>query len=87
METVFSVIAIAAVVLSVLLVLKLLVLPIRLLFKLLINTLVGFALLWLLGLFGSGLGIAPEITLINALVVGFLGIPGVLLLIAIRLFL
>ena len=34
--------------------------------------------------FGGGLGIALELTLFNALIVGLLGIPGVLLLLAIH---
>ncbi len=81
----FSVIiVIAAIVLAVVVVLKLLAKPIRFIFKLLINTVLGFVLLWLINFFGSGLGITLELTLLNALVVGFLGIPGVLLLLAIH---
>ena len=81
----FSVIiVIAAIVLAVVVVLKLLAKPIRFIFKLLINTVLGFVLLWLINFFGAGLGITLELTLLNALVVGFLGIPGVLLLRAIH---
>ncbi|MBQ3482538.1 MAG: pro-sigmaK processing inhibitor BofA family protein [Oscillospiraceae bacterium] len=81
----FSVIiVIAAIVLAVVVVLKLLAKPIRFIFKLLINTVLGFVLLWLINFFGAGLGITLELTLLNALVVGFLGIPGVLLLLAIH---
>ena len=81
----FSVIiVIAAIVLAVIVVLRLLAKPIRFIFKLLINTVLGFVLLWLINFFGAGLGIALELTLLNALVVGFLGIPGVLLLLAIH---
>ncbi len=81
----FSVIiVIAAIVLAVVVLLKLLAKPIRFIFKLLINTVLGFVLLWLINFFGAGLGITLELTLLNALVVGFLGIPGVLLLLAIH---
>ena len=81
----FSVIiVIAAIVLAVVVVLKLLAKPIRFIFKLLINSVLGFVLLWLINFFGAGLGITLELTLLNALVVGFLGIPGVLLLLAIH---
>ena len=81
----FSVIiVIAAIVLAVIVVLRILAKPIRFVFKLLINTVLGFVLLWLINFFGAGLGIALELTLLNALVVGFLGIPGVLLLLAIH---
>ena len=81
----FSVIVvIAAIVLGVIVVLRLLSKPIRFIFKLLINTVLGFVLLWLINFFGGGLGIALELSLLNALVVGLLGIPGVLLLLAIH---
>lgn len=81
----FSVIVvIAAIVLGVIVVLRLLAKPIRFIFKLLINTVLGFVLLWLINFFGGGLGIALELSLLNALVVGLLGIPGVLLLLAIH---
>ena len=81
----FSVIiVIAAIVLGVIIVLRLLAKPIRFIFKLLINTVLGFVLLWLINFFGGGLGIALELSLLNALVVGVLGIPGVLLLLAIH---
>ena len=81
----FSVIVvIAAIVLGVIVVLRLLAKPIRFIFKLLINTVLGFLLLWLINFFGGGLGIALELSLLNALVVGLLGIPGVLLLLAIH---
>ena len=72
------IIVIAAIVLAVIVVLRLLAKPIRFIFKLLINTVLGFVLLWLINFFGAGLGITLELTLLNALVVGFLGIPGVL---------
>ena len=81
----FSVIiVIAAIVLGVIIVLRLLAKPIRFIFKLLINTVLGFVLLWLINFFGGGLGISLELGVWNALVVGFLGIPGVLLLLAIH---
>ena len=81
----FSVIVvIAAIVLAVIVVLRILAKPIRFIFKLLINTVLGFVLLWLVNFFGGGLGIALELSLLNALVVGLLGIPGVLLLLAIH---
>jgi inhibitor of the pro-sigma K processing machinery len=81
----FSVILIiAAIVLAVIVALRLIAKPIRFIFKLLINTALGFVLLWLINFFGSGIGLALELSVVNALVVGFLGIPGVLLLLAIH---
>ena len=81
----FSVIIIiAAIVLAVIIVLRLLAKPIRFIFKMLINTVLGFILLWLINFFGGRIGISLDLSLLNALVVGVLGIPGVLLLLAIR---
>jgi inhibitor of the pro-sigma K processing machinery len=87
MDSLPLIIVIAAIVLGVILLLKLLSKPIRFALKLLINTLLGFVLLWLINFFGGEIGIELSLTLVNALVVGFLGIPGVLLLLAFRFFL
>lgn len=86
MDLISPVIVIAAIVLAVILVLRLLAKPMKFIFKLLINTLLGFVLLWLLNFFGGGLGISLDLTLLNALIVGLLGIPGVLLLLGLHLF-
>lgn len=84
MESLSLIVVIAAIVLAVILVLRLLSKPIRFVFKLLINTMLGFVLLWLINFFGGEKGIELSLTLVNALVVGFLGIPGVLLLLALH---
>ena len=78
------IVIIAAIVLGVIVVLRLLAKPIRFIFKLLINTALGFVLLWLINFFGGGIGIALELSLLNAVIVGLLGIPGVLLLLAVH---
>ena len=84
MESLSVVLLIAAIVLAVILVLRLLAKPIRFLFKLLINTALGFVLLWLVNFFGCAIGIELELSVLNALLVGFLGIPGVLLVLALH---
>ncbi len=66
---------------------KILSAPIRLIFKLLINTAVGFVLLFLVNLIGSYFDFSLEMNLVNALITGIIGIPGVIVLIFIRLFL
>ena len=86
MDSISLVIVIAAIVLAVVLVLKLLSKPIKFLFKLLINTVLGFVLLWLINFFGGDYGILLQLNLLNAVIVGLLGIPGVLLLLAIHFF-
>ena len=87
MDTLSLVITIAAIVLGVIVILRIIAKPIRFVFKLLLNTALGFVLLWLVNFFGGEIGLSLSLTLPSALVVGFLGIPGVLLLLALHFFL
>lgn len=66
------------------LIIKLFLTPLRWIFKLLINTAVGFAALWVLNFFGDFIGISLGLNWINALVVGVLGFPGVVLLLVLK---
>lgn len=59
-------------------ILKIISLPIKLIIKLLINALIGGVILFLINLTGL---IVIDITWISALIVGFLGIPGVIIVI------
>ena len=61
-------------------VIKLLFSQARLIWKIAVNSISGFICLWLLNLASGLTGIVFEINFITALVVGFLGIPGILLL-------
>ena len=61
-------------------VIKLLFSQVKLIWKIAVNSLSGFICLWLLNLASGLTGIVFEINFITALVVGFLGIPGILLL-------
>ena len=61
-------------------VIKLLLSQVKLIWKLAVNSISGFICLWLLNLASGLTGIVFEINFITALVVGFLGIPGILLL-------
>ena len=54
--------------------------PLRLALRLLINTLLGFLALWAVNLTASITGIALGMNLLNALVIGVLGLPGFVLL-------
>ena len=48
------------------------------------NTLVGFAALWVLNKIGAGYGIALALDLKNAVITGVFGIPGVAVLLVLR---
>jgi len=58
--------------------------PIKLLLKLCFSTLLGLAGLIAVDLFGAYIGITLGVNLINAAVVGILGLPGLTLLLLLR---
>ena len=58
--------------------------PIRWILKLLLNTAIGFAALFLLNFFGSAIGITLGLDWINALVIGVAGFPGLVLLLLLK---
>ncbi len=59
--------------------------PLRLALKVLLNTLLGFAALFLLNLAGGATGFTLGLNLFNALIIGVLGIPGLVLLTLLKL--
>jgi inhibitor of the pro-sigma K processing machinery len=65
----------------------LLVLPMKLIVRLVINGIVGAIALIIFNVFGTYLGVTIGVNPITALIAGFLGIPGVLLMIFVKLFL
>lgn len=67
-------------------VLKILSLPMKLIIKLVVNGLIGGVVIWLINLIGASFGFAITLNWITALVVGILGIPGVIILAIIQLF-
>ena len=75
-----NILALIVPVLIAIFVIKLLLSQVKLVWKLAVNSLSGFICLWLLNLASGLTGIVFEINFITALVVGFLGIPGILLL-------
>ena len=67
-------------------VLKLLALPMKLIIKLVVNGLIGGVVIWVINLIGASFGFTIALNWITALVVGILGIPGVIILAIIQLF-
>lgn len=63
------------------LVLKLFFSQIGCLWKIVVNSASGFICLWLLNLISGFTGIVFEINLVTVLLAGFLGIPGIILLV------
>ena len=66
---------------AVLIVMRIFTLPVKWIFKLLLNTVLGFVGLFLVNWLGSYIGISLGI---NAVVVGTFGIPGLILLLLLR---
>ncbi len=85
METLSTVLIIAAVAALCVLLFKILSAPMRLITKLLINTGVGYVMLFIFDFFAEFFEISVELNLVNAVVVGVLGIPGIVLLVLLKL--
>ncbi|MDI6871417.1 MAG: pro-sigmaK processing inhibitor BofA family protein [Bacillota bacterium] len=65
---------------------RVLFIPLRFIVRLLFNAAVGGVLLWLANLIGRHIGVSIPINPITALLAGFLGVPGVVLVVAVQYF-
>lgn len=81
MKTVLLIMAAAGVIFAAV---KLFSSPLRLAFKLLLNTLLGFAALYIFNMLSSLTGIVLGLNWFNAATVGLLGVPGLGLLLVFR---
>ncbi|HHV72089.1 MAG TPA: pro-sigmaK processing inhibitor BofA [Clostridia bacterium] len=63
---------------------KILFVPLKIVGRLVFNGILGGVILWLVNLVGSFFDFSVPINPITALVAGFLGIPGVVLIIALK---
>ena len=75
-----NILALIIPVLIAVLVFKLLFSQVKLIWKIAVNSLSGFLCLWLLNLASGITGIVFEINFITTLLLGFLGVPGIILL-------
>ena len=58
--------------------------PLKVTLKLLVNTLLGFGVLWLINRTAGLTGVSLGLNLWNALTIGILGLPGVVLLLLVQ---
>ena len=79
-----EILALVVPVLFIFLFIKILLTPMKLIFKLLLNTGCGFICLFLLNLLSGITGIVFELNFITAAIVGFLGLPGIVLLLVVQ---
>lgn len=63
---------------------KIFLFPIKLLLKLVLNTVIGGAIIYIINLIGANFGFHIGLNIITSLVVGILGIPGAILLIILQ---
>ena len=80
-ETMENILALIIPVVIGILIFKFLFSQAKLIWKIAVNSLSGFACLWLLNLLSGLTGFVFEINFITCLLVGFLGIPGIILLV------
>lgn len=64
---------------------KMFLMPVRIIWKLIYNGIIGGIMLWIVNFVGASFGFSIGINFISALVAGFLGIPGVVLLVLFKL--
>jgi inhibitor of the pro-sigma K processing machinery len=84
MDNAVSIIIAAVAILFLFLLFKLLKTPIKWAFKLLLNGLMGFVILFIVNWLGGFVGISLGVNWVNALVAGLLGTPGVVLLLLVK---
>lgn len=65
---------------------RMFLMPLKLVFRLIYNGIVGGIMLWIVNLIGGYIDFTIGINAVTALIAGFLGIPGVILLILFKLF-
>ena len=87
METINIIIAAIVLLVVLFFIGQILVKPIKLLWKLIFNSLIGIILLLAVNYFGAYYDFSLPINIITVLIAGFLGIPGVFLLICFQLLL
>ena len=75
METLSTLLMLAAAMVLLVLLVKVLSAPIRLIFKLAVNAALGFLILFVVNFFGDFVGIGVTVNLFTALIAGVLGVP------------
>ena len=86
METLYTLLLIGAVIVAGYVLIKIIAAPIKKIFKLLINAVLGFVLLFLANFVGGFFNFQIPVNLISCIVAGAFGIPGVIFLVVIVLF-
>ena len=86
MEMLYTLLLIAAVVVAAYVLIKILAAPIKKVFKLLINAVCGFALLFIANFVGGFFNFAIPVNILTCIIAGAFGIPGVIFLVVVVIF-
>ena len=86
MEMLYTVALAAAVVVAIYVLIKILSAPIKKIFKLLINAVCGFVLLFLANFVGGFFNFAIPVNILTCIIAGAFGIPGVIFLVVVVIF-
>ena len=86
MDVITNILLIAGIVVALYVLIKILAAPIKLIFKLLLNTALGFLLLFLANFVGGFFNFYIPVNLLTCLISGVFGIPGVIFLVIVILF-
>ena len=65
---------------------KILLFPMRKVFKLILNTFLGGLAIWIINIIGTSFDFHIGLNIITSIIVGILGIPGAILLILLKVF-
>jgi len=85
MDILLTLVMFAVGIAALILICKLLAWPLKILWKLVINAVIGAVALLLINFVGGIFGLSIPITALSALVVGVLGVPGVIILIILQI--
>lgn len=86
MDMLYTILLAAAVVVALYVLIKILAAPIKKIFKLLLNAVCGFALLFLANFVGGFFDFAIPVNIVTCIIAGAFGIPGVIFLGVVVLF-
>lgn len=84
--TLTNILVVAGCALAILIIGKVLLFPIKLVLKLVFNTIIGGVIIYIINLIGASFGFHIGLNIITSLIVGILGIPGAILLVIIKIF-
>ncbi len=86
MDIIYTVALVAAVAVALYVLFKILAAPIKWIFKLLINAVIGFVLLFLANFVGGFFNFEIPVNLLTCVISGVFGVPGVIFLVVVLIF-